>query len=114
MRPWLPPAAAGLDEIAALLEGHGVDGPFMQGAVNMEAMSFDRLFDDDPHTIFPYSPVIGARNPLSPPMRMRVSDDGEVHAEVTLEPQYAGPPGPALRRSPGGERAIAQLAHPLR
>jgi acyl-coenzyme A thioesterase PaaI-like protein len=46
----------------------------------------------EPAVLFPYSPVIGPRNPIAPPIAFQVSD-GEVHAEVSFPPQYTGPPG---------------------
>jgi len=40
---------------------------------------------------FPYSPVTGRRNPISPPLDLRF--DGErVRARATLDLRYAGPP----------------------
>jgi acyl-coenzyme A thioesterase PaaI-like protein len=40
----------------------------------------------------PYSPVIGAANPIAPPMTVRTLDDGSVVGEVTLRPIHEGPP----------------------
>jgi acyl-coenzyme A thioesterase PaaI-like protein len=41
---------------------------------------------------FPYSPVTGQRNPMSPPLDMRF--DGEkVRARTTFDLRFAGPPG---------------------
>jgi acyl-coenzyme A thioesterase PaaI-like protein len=41
----------------------------------------------------PYSPVIGAANPLAPPLVVRVLDDGSVVGECTMRPIHEGPPG---------------------
>jgi acyl-coenzyme A thioesterase PaaI-like protein len=41
----------------------------------------------------PYSPVIGAANPLSPPLVVRVLDDTSVVGECTMRPIHEGPPG---------------------
>ena len=41
----------------------------------------------------PYSPVIGAANPIAPPLQVRVCDDGSVVGDVTLRPIHEGPPG---------------------
>jgi acyl-coenzyme A thioesterase PaaI-like protein len=41
----------------------------------------------------PYSPVIGAANPIAPPMTVRVLDDQTVVGECTLRPIHEGPPG---------------------
>jgi acyl-coenzyme A thioesterase PaaI-like protein len=40
----------------------------------------------------PYSPVIGAANPIAPPMTVRTLDDGSVVGEATMRPIHAGPP----------------------
>lgn len=41
----------------------------------------------------PHNPVIGAANPLSPPMPIQVLDDGSVISELTMRPIHEGPPG---------------------
>lgn len=41
----------------------------------------------------PHSPVIGAANPLAPPLVVRVLDDCSVVGECTLQPIQEGPPG---------------------
>jgi len=40
----------------------------------------------------PYRPVIGAANPIAPPMQVAVVGHGEVEAHVTLGPLHEGPP----------------------
>ncbi|HET7309743.1 MAG TPA: PaaI family thioesterase [Mycobacteriales bacterium] len=40
----------------------------------------------------PYSPVIGAANPIAPPMTVRTLDDGSVVGEATMRPIHEGPP----------------------
>jgi acyl-coenzyme A thioesterase PaaI-like protein len=40
----------------------------------------------------PYSPVIGAANPIAPPMSVRTLDDGSVQGEATMRPIHEGPP----------------------
>ena len=40
----------------------------------------------------PYSPVIGAANPIAPPMSVRTLDDGSVLGEATMRPIHEGPP----------------------
>jgi acyl-coenzyme A thioesterase PaaI-like protein len=37
--------------------------------------------------------VIGAANPLAPPMSIRILDDGSVQSEITMRPIHEGPPG---------------------
>jgi acyl-coenzyme A thioesterase PaaI-like protein len=40
----------------------------------------------------PYSPVIGAANPIAPPMTVRTLDDGSVVGEAIMRPIHEGPP----------------------
>ena len=53
----------------------------------------DREFDD-PNEFFPYSPVLGTLNPISPLANLDVVD-GEVRGEVTLGATHNGPPASA-------------------
>lgn len=46
-----------------------------------------------PHDYFPFSPQIGLANPLAPPVRVHVDDDGVVHGTANLDAAYEGPPG---------------------
>jgi acyl-coenzyme A thioesterase PaaI-like protein len=41
----------------------------------------------------PYNPVLGAANPIAPPMHVRQCDDGSVVGEATMRPIHEGPPG---------------------
>jgi acyl-coenzyme A thioesterase PaaI-like protein len=41
----------------------------------------------------PYSPVIGAANPIAPPMTVRVLEDSSVEGECTMRAIHEGPPG---------------------
>ena len=41
----------------------------------------------------PYSPVIGAANPMAPPVTVQVQPDASVRAELTMRPIHEGPPG---------------------
>jgi acyl-coenzyme A thioesterase PaaI-like protein len=80
------------EQLAALLEPHEHPGPYNQGAlVGFPAPPTpDRA--RDPAALFPYSPVIGPRNPIAPPIPFEVQD-GSVHAETSFPPQFTGPPG---------------------
>jgi len=52
--------------------------------------------NSDPGEIFPYSPVVGPLNPISPPVKMwRATGDaqGEVHGEARFGAAFNGPPG---------------------
>ena len=46
----------------------------------------------DPHAFFDHSPVMGAANPLAPPLRLEAVD-GRVLGTVRFGPAYEGPPG---------------------
>ncbi len=46
----------------------------------------------DPMQIFPYSPLIGRLNPVSPPVEFWV-EDGVVHGRGVFGALYCGPPG---------------------
>lgn len=46
----------------------------------------------DPDVIFPFSPAMGALNPVSPVVDLRVDDDLVVHGEVTFTEYHNGPP----------------------
>jgi uncharacterized protein (TIGR00369 family) len=41
----------------------------------------------------PYSPVIGAANPIAPPLTVRMLDDATVIGECTMRQIHEGPPG---------------------
>jgi len=41
----------------------------------------------------PYSPVIGAANPIAPPLTVRMLDDATVVGECTMRQIHEGPPG---------------------
>lgn len=47
---------------------------------------------DDPAAFFPYSPVLGALNPISPMAQFTVIENG-IQGTVTLGAPYNGPPG---------------------
>ncbi|MDE0067872.1 MAG: PaaI family thioesterase [Acidimicrobiaceae bacterium] len=50
---------------------------------------------EHPSDFFPYSPLVGSFNPISPPATMRRVDAGEhfeIHGEVTLGAAFNGPP----------------------
>lgn len=111
----------GLDEqvrsVQSLADGlrpHRHDGMRMQAALKYENLMADvseRMaevtgadgeLDDqakpgmqDPNEFFPYSPVVGALNPLAPPVKMWRADGEagqEIHGTVTLGSAYNGPP----------------------
>jgi acyl-coenzyme A thioesterase PaaI-like protein len=78
-------AIEAIDAVSARLEGTG-------GALLRDAMPWpaaERMQRGDR----PHNPVIGAANPLSPPMAITVLDDDSVQSEITMRPIHEGPPG---------------------
>ena len=62
----------------------------------LAAKSRDTMPWPDPESMArgdrPFSPVIGAANPIAPPMTVRTLDDGSVVGEATMRPIHEGPP----------------------
>lgn len=48
--------------------------------------------DTGPAGFFPYSPVVGPLNPISPPVELTIGEDSVVRGHVTLTECYNGPP----------------------
>ncbi len=98
-----------LDEITERLRPRVVEGIRMQHTLHYEAYAAERALVDsgtadetaaeghlDPGEFFPYSPLVGRLNPISPPVRMwRATGDskGEVHGEAVFRSAFNGPPG---------------------
>ncbi len=86
-----------------LLAPHRWAGPYEQRSLRSSAGTHAIGASDDPMSFFPYSPVIGERNPVSPPARFwrAAADDStdgadpqfdELRGEVTFGPAAVGPP----------------------
>ncbi|MGI9603258.1 MAG: PaaI family thioesterase [Acidimicrobiales bacterium] len=84
-------AVAAVQAVVDDLEPHRLDGPFMQAGLG-ERVDLERFATRDPNIIFPYSPVVGRRNPLAPPVDMWETGDGELHGRVVVDAAYTGPP----------------------
>jgi acyl-coenzyme A thioesterase PaaI-like protein len=82
-------AQAKLAEAADLLERAVHQGPHCQ-AGHERALGLDTWATPD--RFFPYSPIVGPLNPISPPVELTVDDDLVVHGRVTLGACYNGPP----------------------
>jgi acyl-coenzyme A thioesterase PaaI-like protein len=82
------------EQLAALLEPHEHPGPYHQGSLEPPAggPAQPQARTSDPASVFPYSPVIGPRNPIAPPIAFEVKGSA-LHAEHSFAPQYTGPPG---------------------
>jgi acyl-coenzyme A thioesterase PaaI-like protein len=83
--PELHAAIEAIDAVAIRLEGD--DGELLRAAMPWPAPDQMRRGDRS------HNPVIGAANPLSPPMAIRVLDDNSVVSEITMRPIHEGPPG---------------------
>lgn len=93
----LASARALVDEATKLLAAETYDGPHCQTGFGAMAEQVD--FAGPPAGWFPFSPVVGPCNPLSPPVTFEVVDeevDGTVAKVVvgtaTLTEPYNGPP----------------------
>lgn len=103
---------ATLDALCDELRPHVYDGPRMQAALRYENLmeevaadvenagagevdDFMREGRQDPGEFFPYSPIVGLRNPIAPPVRLwraAGAAGGEIHGSATLGAAYNGPP----------------------
>ena len=102
-------ATESLRDITTRLEPSVVPGMRMQHTLKYEAYAAERGSIDpdtvderaasgdlDPEEFFPYSPLVGRLNPISPPVRMwraTGESEGEVHGEARFRSAYNGPPG---------------------
>jgi acyl-coenzyme A thioesterase PaaI-like protein len=87
--------SAGNDELRAAIEAidavtlrlEGTDGALLRAAMPWPPPEQMRRGDRA------HNPVIGAANPIAPPMAIRVLDDNSVISEITMRPIHEGPPG---------------------
>lgn len=82
-------ATALLQQATDLLGSAVHEGPHCQVGFDLE-QGFDGALE--PHQFFPYSPVIGPLNPVSPPVHLEIRPDKSVRGTMTLGEQYCGPP----------------------
>jgi acyl-coenzyme A thioesterase PaaI-like protein len=88
----LAAARALVTEAATLLEPHRWPGPYAQGSLRGDKGPLDQP-GVAPADFFPYSPVIGPRNPVAPPAVFEPQPDGSVTGWFEGAPQFNGPPG---------------------
>ena len=83
---------ADTEQIAAASEQINAVAAQLEGAGLREMM---QLPDEDGmrRGDRPYSPVIGAANPLAPPLTVTALEDETVVGECTMQPIHEGPPG---------------------
>lgn len=85
-------ALRALERAAELLEPEAHPGPFHQRSLAWSgAYAPVQGAPADLHAFFPYSPLIGERNPIAPPVRFEARD-GRLFARVTFGAAYVGPP----------------------
>jgi acyl-coenzyme A thioesterase PaaI-like protein len=89
----LAAAQALIEQAQALLDPHRFGGLPAQGALDGSGFGLRSLMVGEPNAYFPYSPIVGPRNPLAPPVRMWPAAHGRMHGSVELGAPYAGPPG---------------------
>ncbi|MGH0028633.1 MAG: PaaI family thioesterase [Myxococcota bacterium] len=85
-------AARALEEVAARLESDVHPGPYMQRGLVWDGEMAEIEHPIDFEEFFPYSPLVGPRNPVSPPMRFE-EREGRLLGRVTFGAAYTGPPG---------------------
>ena len=82
-------ARRAVDQALEVLASDVHPGPYAQADLLGGLGRFEQTLD--PMELFPYSPLIGRGNPLSPPVRFEVKE-GVVHGVGRFGAQYCGPP----------------------
>ena len=89
----LEEATQTLRDLADRLAPHSHPGPYQQTQLDGEPdREGAKEAGKDLRSFFPYSPVIGPRNPMAPPARFHF-EDGRIRGEMRLGPVFNGPPG---------------------
>lgn len=85
-------AQALVEQATALVAPHRVDDVVMQGALRPSQMELRNPEGVTPAAFFPYSPVVGPLNPISPLIDLHFDGD-RVRGTAAVDAPYAGPPG---------------------
>ena len=85
----LAQARGRVEQALELLAPHTHPGPYAQADLLGGLGEFERT--EDPMELFPYSPLIGRGNPISPPIEFTLKGS-EIHGLGRFGPQYCGPP----------------------
>jgi len=89
-------ACAAIEEACEALEPTAVEGrAWHQRGLLFEGFQSGEFGGEPPSdfaAFFPYSPLVGPRNPLAPPAELEVRE-GRVFGRVRPGPAYNGPPG---------------------
>ena len=85
-----------IDEASALLATAVDPGPHVQSGTSPDDGAMGGLGGlaqlARPAEFFPYSPVVGPLNAISPPADIEIREDGSVRGSVTLTEPFNGPP----------------------
>jgi acyl-coenzyme A thioesterase PaaI-like protein len=84
-------AEEALERAATALEPHAHPGPFAQRMLVWDGTFGEVETPLDFREFFPYSPIVGPRNPLSPPIEFEPRGR-RLHGRVTFGAAYVGPP----------------------
>jgi acyl-coenzyme A thioesterase PaaI-like protein len=84
-------AADALLAIARRLEPDAHPGPFMQRELVFTGFPSEIEPPIDFADFFPYSPLVGPRNPIAPPIAFEIRGD-RLHGRVEFGAAYVGPP----------------------
>lgn len=81
-----------LAAIADRLAPYDHPGPYAQARLVLpDEIAAPERNTDDPAEFFPYSPIVGPKNAVAPPVEFRLVDR-EFHAEHVFDAPYNGPP----------------------
>ena len=89
----LAEAQALVERAEAVLAPHRFGGLPAQGALDGAGFGLRSDMVGEPNGYFPYSPIVGPRNPIAPPVRLWPAANGRMHGSAELGAPYAGPPG---------------------
>ena len=81
------------DAAAITAAKHDVDSATTQLSASLLPGSFGVQTDPDGRSLALGNVVIGARNPVAPPLVIHNGGDGSVHTDFVLGAPYEGPPG---------------------
>ena len=89
----LPALQADIDAVRTALVPAVVEGPRMQAGLTFTEATPGppQMAFEDPNEFFPYSPILGSLNPISPLANFDVVD-GQIRGQVTMGAIYNGPP----------------------
>jgi len=90
-RETLERVAAQVSELNEALAPYDHEGPYQQRSLVMGDMNSHVRDTEIPAEYFPYSPVVGALNPIAAPVGFDF-DGEEIHAEHVFDAPYNGPP----------------------